>query len=745
MVPTPVTVEQLDNPDVWPPDATLYDRTVSRFLSSEEAATLAQGIDKKHLHQLVFRPLVEVVPGVLYEGYNVLSAPPKIGKTIIAHQLMMAVDMGSDWLGRSVRQGPVLFFGLEDTLASVFARDLRLAGDELVPFVEGGAGRVVVTDCGDGPGDRLLHLVTLLQRGYSGVPFGLVVVDTSPRFLGTGDPAQNAYERGLTLTAPLDRYGLRYHCAILGIHHDRKASDGDDFDAVSGGLSITGTAQCVMSLRRTRGGKTGVLSVYPRADEEKKLALEFERGAWQLSREVAVEVAEEAAGCRRDCVAYLIGCTSGATLGEIVQADTMRHHSYANIRQALQRLRASGKCDIDGAIWSAVRSPAAVHAPPEPSAPVVPVPPRGVDTPDPCDRCDAVPARVDNRSGAKWCRSCCPSLWPAVDVVDQADDVARFRRPDWARGTPLGTGKGNGPIAVWNELLERSFRVKRVQLVAHPYPRDEDVPPPFRRQSQSRGMLIHEGKHTWRNPTLPEGTVVQAIDRNGSFMGSLGGSELPIGRCVEYPGRGPLKGFAGAHLLDHWPHFAEEHFPHPGGKRPPRGEIWIATPTLIRMEQCVGGGTLEPFEVLRSWVGQTMRLEQLHELLRVARDVAIELGDEEMEVFGKKVYSLGLSTSGESGANTKLWRPEWPALVRATFHSNMHRAAEHARRAGIGVAAVLGTDELHLDGEPFASCSWPGCEVHPPEWRGSGFFTHGRGFKHWKIKGEAYQWEVQAA
>lgn len=766
MVVATATREQLADPEAWPVDSSIYDRTVEQFLNSDQARLLAAGIDKPHLHSLVFRPLVEVVPDLVFEGYNVISAPPKIGKTIIMHQLMIAVDMGEDWLGRPCRQGPVLFFGLEDTLASVTARDRRLVGEQrLEQFVTGGAGRMVVTDCGDTPQMRLLRLAEMLEQGHHGRPYALVVVDTSPRFLGSGNALQNAYERGLELTSPLDRLGLRHHVGIVGIHHDRKGDQGDDFDAVSGGMSITGTAQCVMSLRRTRGSDTGVLSVYPRAAEECKLPLEFRSGAWQLSADVAVEVAAEVEGCRRDVMAFLMGC-SGATLQDIVQADSVRRHSYANVQQALQRLRTNQKVTINRGVWTAVRDQAAVTASAtSPAAAADQQRPRWQETSGPCDRCGRSPARLCMRSGTKWCATCSPAFWPdpvppaepvpepdppatpaaAVDVAATdagaaaVDAVVTFQRPPWAP-SPLAH-----PITVWNRLLEDSFRIKKVQLVAHPYPKPDDVPVPFRTRGKGRGMLIHEGAHSWRSPEIEPGTLVTVIDRHASFLGSLGTAELPIGKISHHEGRGPER-HRGAHRLDRWPEWSMPHWPHPGGTRiKGKPQLLVASPQLLLMSEYVDRGQLEPFEVTESWTGATLRLEQLQDELRTARMNALLQGDDEFAAFLKLVYSIGLSTTGESSHNLRIWRPEWTALTRATFHSNMFRAARKVIEApGLRLAAVVHTDELHVVGDPFGACEMPTCEVHPAGWVGSGPFTHGLELKHWGIKGEAYAWPAAA-
>jgi hypothetical protein len=775
MIAATVPVEQLEiDPDLWPVDAVVYDRGRRDFLTREQSSPLARdGIGVARLHELVFRPLVEVVPDVLFEGYNIISAPPKIGKTVIMHQLMTAVHTGTDWLGRPVRQGPVLFFGLEDTLQSVQARDRRLTPEQVWPeFLSGGAGRVVVTDPGDAPVDRMLRLTAMVEAGHEGRPWALVVIDTSARFVGAGDSAQNAYERGLTLMAPLDRLGLRHHVAIVGVHHDRKGSDGDDFDAVSGGMSLTGTAQSVLSLRRSRGGELGTLNVYPRAAPERKIALEFVAGAWQLAKSVAVEVAEEAAGCRRAVMEYLVAHRDGAGLATLVRE--IRRYTYHNIRTALQRLSQAGKAVIEGTTWRAVADPAAVmssasSAVSRPASVVV-----GSEHPGRCDRCGGWPARLHPKVGTVWCRACGPMLWdpqepwggtpvreevdpPASDVivpavVPRARDgragaggstvsphcmgpdgaPGEYARPGWA------VAHWGHPITAWNTLLEESFRLKRTQLVAHPYAGEVDTPLPFRKPSQHRSAPIHGGSHTWGRASVEAGTRVTVIDRNAGYLGVLGTARLPIGRLKEVPGRGE-EGTVGAHLLDHWPAWHRDDLPHPGGHRPRDGSPWVCTATWEVMRAQVGQG-LDEFGVESSWVCRGLRLDKAQVELRLARERALAAGDEEMVAFVKAVYSLAIATSGESAANVRVWRPDWPPLIRAQFHANHWRAAARAVGHGLVVAAICNTDELHVVGDPFGSCVVRGCEMHPSGWVGTGFFTHGHGLKEWKSKEDSYVW-----
>ena len=71
--------------------------------------------------------------------------------------------------------------------------------------------------------------------------------------------------------------------ALVAVHHDRKA-DADDFlDSVSGSNGITGAADTVLVLRRSRGSADAVLHVTGRDVEEDDHALRFDAGRWELT------------------------------------------------------------------------------------------------------------------------------------------------------------------------------------------------------------------------------------------------------------------------------------------------------------------------------------------------------------------------------------------------------------------------------------------------------------------------------
>ncbi|MBK3589256.1 DNA-binding protein, partial [Streptomyces sp. MBT57] len=90
--------------------------------------------------------------------------------------------------------------------------------------------------------------------------------------------------------------------------------------------------------------------------------------------------------------------------------------------------------------------------------------------------------------------------------------------------------------------------------------------------------------------------------------------------------------------------------------------------------------------------------------------------DSLMEAYVKAMYSKLVSTMGESDANRKIIRPDWMHIVRAQAHANLWGKAYKAHQAGLDIIALLGTDELHVTGDP---------------WQ---VFDQGRGLSQMKIK-----------
>ncbi len=243
-----------------------------------------------------------LVDGLLpVAGMSLSVARPKTGKSTLARALAVAVCQGRPFLGRGVRQGPVLLISLEDRLRDV-ARHLRRLGlrpeDPLLVASE-------KTD---------LRQVRSWVEEHRPV---LVVVDTIGRLVRMREVSEygQVLEALDGLLALARQSGAHLHL----LHHSPKGGDGrDPVDAPLGSTAFAGTADVVLHLKRAQGGTRTIASVQRVGEDLPESVLILgEDGCPDLTgtkREYQVrQVAEE-------IVTFLAGCDEPQTTRNVLDA-----------------------------------------------------------------------------------------------------------------------------------------------------------------------------------------------------------------------------------------------------------------------------------------------------------------------------------------------------------------------------------------------------------------------------------------
>jgi AAA domain-containing protein len=207
------------------------------------------------------------VKGLIPEGVTFVAGAPKLGKSIFALNLGVAVAEDGKALSHfDADLGSVLYLALEDGPRRIQERLLKLTN-----------GRI---------SDKL-HVVTewprLDQGGLEAIDAWierhedarLLIVDTLKmlRPLPTGRD-RNAYDADYEAIQPLTKIASQ-RVALLIVHHTRKAIADDPLATVSGSYGLTGAADGVLVLSRRRGSGSATLNVIGRDVEEQELALEF--------------------------------------------------------------------------------------------------------------------------------------------------------------------------------------------------------------------------------------------------------------------------------------------------------------------------------------------------------------------------------------------------------------------------------------------------------------------------------------
>ncbi len=225
-----------------------------------------------------------IVERLLFKGFSILAGPPKAGKSFMALGLGVAVSTGTVALGNfETDKKNVLYLALED-------RPQRLK-KRLRPYAHllGNGQTDGLFFCTRWPTIRKGGLKKLRevikQKGL-----GLVVIDTLQKFRGDIKIGSNLYGADYDDLGQIKELADDMGIAILVLHHTRKAWDDDILSTVSGSNGVSGTADTIMILKRSRQQEAGTLFVTSRDFEEQEYALRFKDGIWTYEGSDAKEL-----------------------------------------------------------------------------------------------------------------------------------------------------------------------------------------------------------------------------------------------------------------------------------------------------------------------------------------------------------------------------------------------------------------------------------------------------------------------
>jgi hypothetical protein len=228
--------------ELYEPDA--YAQGVGRGRHDSSALTTEQlSADRKSLEfarlgDLLAEPDVEI-PWVVDQllpagGLSAMVAKPKVGKSTLARCIALAVSRGDNVLGRTTKQGAVLYLALEESKHQVKAHFKALgAGNDSIHVYAGRA-----------PTDALLELRGAVAE-HKPV---LVVIDTLFRLTRVKDA--NDYAQVTAALDPLLALAREIGTHIMFLHHSPKGDPRQAIDAALGSTAIAGSVDTLMVLRR---------------------------------------------------------------------------------------------------------------------------------------------------------------------------------------------------------------------------------------------------------------------------------------------------------------------------------------------------------------------------------------------------------------------------------------------------------------------------------------------------------------
>jgi hypothetical protein len=231
-----------------------------------------------------------LVPGILPEGVSLIAGRPKMGKSFLILEILLAIACGGFVLGREeikVLKRAVLYITLEDIPRRLKGRIHSLSGDS------GWAQNFhMATSCPKFDQGGIDALETWLDLHPD---VSVVVIDTWGRIKGRANGKSDAYENDVRLMEPIKCMADKRGVSIILVHHTRKLPGEDPLDEVSGSTGLTGSVDCILLLRRDTSGKP-TLYIRGRDVEENELALQREKtGGWTLLGKAEERLTEEQA------------------------------------------------------------------------------------------------------------------------------------------------------------------------------------------------------------------------------------------------------------------------------------------------------------------------------------------------------------------------------------------------------------------------------------------------------------------
>jgi hypothetical protein len=232
------------------------------------------------------------IEGLLPGGLGILGGAPKIGKSLLALQIALAVASGGRVFNVKVDQGPVLYLALEDSPRRLKERMLKMNWPRGLPaeFMTIGEFATQIGPLSRGGWGKLAQYIKERQCRF-------VAIDTLARVIRGDQMDPDQMTRGLE---PLQQLAHQQNSSLLLLDHHRKASgvgQGGTLDAIGdilGSTSKGGVADTAWGLYRERGKAGAKLQITGRDVEERTLQLriDWETLYWQCDGD-ADEIARQ--------------------------------------------------------------------------------------------------------------------------------------------------------------------------------------------------------------------------------------------------------------------------------------------------------------------------------------------------------------------------------------------------------------------------------------------------------------------
>ncbi|MBT6995732.1 AAA family ATPase [Candidatus Woesearchaeota archaeon] len=319
---------------------------MTNYTSSMEDINNSPVLSIKQIMEADFPEIQWVIDKLLAPGLTLLAGPPKVGKSWLALQIAQAVGSGKPILGRNTKQGPCLYFALEDSPQRIRTRVDLQKWDKNSPVKVVTIGKLNFLYNKyqfDSFGEGLVN--DIKQNKYR-----VVIIDTLSRLNSTID--QNKIDEITSFLSPLQKIGHDKNCSIILIDHHKKTNDYFDKNVISDVLGSVGKGavpDTIIGFYRNKNKKTAELIITGRDIEDNEFPLKFDSnsGIWEID----IDAKENELPLQMSVVINFI-----STNGEVKEKDIVEHlkKDKGNVHKLLSKMvkenlltkKKSGKSNI---------------------------------------------------------------------------------------------------------------------------------------------------------------------------------------------------------------------------------------------------------------------------------------------------------------------------------------------------------------------------------------------------------------
>jgi hypothetical protein len=255
------------------------------------ALLLNKTISGDDLMKLKFPDKRWLAKGFLPYGLTLIAGAPKTGKSWLVLECILALSAGRKVLSHyETEKIKCLYLALEDSESRLKSRiEILTAGGHVINNNSKFTCEWERVEDGG---------IQALERRLEADPsIKAIFIDTFAKMRRNPKARESLYHQDYDAVGVYKKMADRMGVSIILVHHTKKGVSDDFLESVSGSMGITGAADTVLVLKRTRNEDEATLNITGRDIGEQAIALKFENGLWtykgQASEVFATETQQE--------------------------------------------------------------------------------------------------------------------------------------------------------------------------------------------------------------------------------------------------------------------------------------------------------------------------------------------------------------------------------------------------------------------------------------------------------------------